>query len=1288
MLSEAGDEALKRLFGRHQLGRREVGAHLDQVWGLGAGWAEAVILHVALEGREGPSGRGGALGRWASPPESRDAAKGLLDEAVGAVAKVRGVAVGRRDAAAAGGASADPAALLALEQKILGVDGALGRVATALSEGLGLKLARPGLSAPTPKIEAEERYAAIVAEHGAAYVELIQPLFDARKHVAFSSSWAWARRDLARLVFRALNEDGVSLAAEIERLAAFAGDKGFADTAAWYATVAESRGDVALAVALSGLSGGARALPVTPTRPHLEIGQNGALNYSERPDEQGLSGFIATASALVHSDRAQAAWRHAITALGTAPLPVAGRVALVTGASPGSIALELVRQLLWGGATVVVTTSGLDEGRTRQYRRIYQQNAGPGAALHVLPLNQGCLGDTTALLGWLGERGLVPDLLVPFAALKEAGSLGEDPARAAAALRVQLLGVEALIAGVARRRKGGAPCQVLLPLSPNHGAFGGDGAYAETKAALEVLLEKVHSEREQWGGRVALVGARIGWVRGTGLMDANNPLSARLEDETGIRTFSAAEMGLLLAALCAPAVAAEAAIGPVRADLSAGFERVTDLRGVVGRIRADLASAAARARRSSALTDREAALLDAPSHGPVLVTPLVEGPAPELDAAVISWPQVQVPLDQVVVLVGAAELGPWGSHRTRFEIEVQDRLSDAGVLELSWMCGLVKAEADGWVDAETGDPVPLERIGELYRDRVMAAAGIRWIEPAMAGFDPERLPVMATAWLDRDMSFRVNSADEAESFRAADPEHTQIATDASGGFVVTRTAGAEVRVPRIFRMDRLVAGLLPAGFDVTRYGVPAELVGQVDRVGLMNLAVTADAFLSAGMSPEQLLALVHPARIANTQGSGLGGGQSLKRLYGDLLLGHKRQLDALQETLINVVAAHVVQGYVGSYGAMSHPVAACATAAVSLEEGMDKILLGKADVVVAGGFDDISAEGSIGFMDMGATANTDEMSAAGLSPRAMSRPNDQRRHGFVEAHGGGTMILARGSVAAELGLPVLGVLAYAGSFGDGLHRSIPAPGLGALAAGLGGRNGPLGQSLTRWGLSADDIALVYKHDTSTNANDHNENRLHHALQDALGRTPGNPLFVVSQKSVTGHAKGGSAAWQTIGLLQSLTAGVIPGNRNLDSVDEAMRPWSHMAFTDQLLKPGPASPMRAGLLTSLGFGHVSALVLLLHPEAFVAALPETMRETWRTAAAARRERGRLDWIRAMHGDGAVFTRPNGRRLPHADGSDPQLLAETALLTDETARLDAASGLYKSGLYKSGLNRGRA
>jgi fatty acid synthase subunit alpha len=38
------------------------------------------------------------------------------------------------------------------------------------------------------------------------------------------------------------------------------------------------------------------------------------------------------------------------------------------------------------------------------------------------------------------------------------------------------------------------PSMVILPLSPNHGVFGGDGLYAESKIALEVLFNKWHSE--------------------------------------------------------------------------------------------------------------------------------------------------------------------------------------------------------------------------------------------------------------------------------------------------------------------------------------------------------------------------------------------------------------------------------------------------------------------------------------------------------------------------------------------------------------------------------------------------------------------------------------------------------------------------------------------------------------------------------------------------------------------------------------------------------------------------
>ena len=83
----------------------------------------------------------------------------------------------------------------------------------------------------------------------------------------------------------------------------------------------------------------------------------------------------------------------------------------------------------------------------------------------------------------------------------------------------------------------------------------------------------------------------------------------------------------------------------------------------------------------------------------------------------------------------------------------------------------------------------------------------------------------------------------------------------------------------------------------------------------------------------------------------------------------------------------MVQSYIGSYGAMIHPVAACATAAASVEDGVDKIRLGKAELVVAGGFDDLTVDGIIGFGDMAATADSEMMR------RTASTTGSVRRHG-------------------------------------------------------------------------------------------------------------------------------------------------------------------------------------------------------------------------------------------------------------------------------------------------------
>ncbi|MCC6620734.1 MAG: DUF1729 domain-containing protein [Deltaproteobacteria bacterium] len=1238
-LQKAHEDALKKALGRSGLSVAEAKAHLEASFGFGPGLVAATFDTLALEHRTGESVRGGALGALPDAPASKDQARAMLDRAALALGQRRGTTYGKLgQAAATATAAADPAALRALEERLFGPRGLLTRAADALRGEAQIAADAPvGADLAT-------RLADLEGELGQEVLEATRPLFDARRHVAFTSSWASAHRDLVRACYRRLNADAAdagadaALADTLTRLAPHARHPRCRMSADWFASLAERRGLTSMASALSRF-----------TATDSPVGAVGAYT---------------------------------------------NQAALVTGAGPGSIAIEVVARLLAGGARVVVTTSNDSRERIAGYRALYERHAAPGAELHVLPFNQASLGDLDALVDWLlaKERAnLQPDLLVPFAAIKDWGTADQLGAKALVAFRAMVLATERLVGrlGHAYAQAGeGRRCHVLLPLSPNHGAFGGDGAYAETKAALEALLAKWKSERHAWGRGTTIVGARIGWVRGTGLMAGNDKVAPRLEATTGIRTFDNGEMADLLVGLCDAAHRERAAQAPIVADLTGGFDRVPDLKAAVDGVRESLARDEAHAARVSDLARRIAERITPPVRVVPTITPLPDWPvgaAPEPDGS-MPWPApVTTSLEDMVCIVGFGEVGPGGSARTRFDLELSrtrpdGRLSPPAVLELAWLMGLVRWQESGrggsWIDVASEEPVPESSIVERYHDRVRQGLGVRFVEPAVTGFDPERSPVLEKVFLEQDFTFRVGSEAEARAFLDAAPDTTRVRPDGDQ-WSVTRLAGTEIRVPRTQRLTRRVAGQLPSGLTLARYGFPGEMLASVDPVALMNVAATVESFVAAGTTPEELLRWVHPARVGNTQGSGMGGMRSLQRLYVDHLLGHERQSDVLQETLINVVFAYATSSWVGSYGPMAHPVAACATAALSIEDACDKIACGKADVVMAGGWDDLSAEGVIGFGDMNATAETDAMLAMGLAPDQMSRANDRRRKGFVEAQGGGALLLARGDVALAMGLPVYGVVAYAASFGDGINRSIPAPGIGSLAAAIGGRRSPLARALGKLGLTADDVALVSKHDTSTAANDPNESGIHQELQRALGRTPGNPLLVVSQKAVLGHAKGGAAAWQAIGLCQSLAAGAAPGNPNLESVDPQLEAHDHLVYSSQTITPGPACPMRAGLLTSLGFGHVSALVCVAHPAAFLQAVPEGQRAAWLDGQRARKARAVRRLAQVITGREPLYKKVAERRFAAADGTAAQKLEETAMLLDPGARLDPATGTFSTG-----------
>lgn len=1262
VLSDIVRERLRALFGAAGVKPTQIDKRISEVWQLGEGWRAHVLAALVLQTREGASVRGENLAQLSTDPaKNTAAADALIDAAIAQVAQAHGISVSQPGAAgAAGGAVVDSAALDAFAQQVVGADGILAATAKFV-------LAKLGVEAPKAETESDENaavVAAVEAELGADWPKQVAPRFDERKAILFDDRWASAREDVARLYYKYAGKNVDIQVNEVSEIlndfGSFLGaGEAVASEAEWFASLSKSR---------------------------------------------ELNNLATIFNGIVRDSRTKLAQNNADTAQATR---FAGEVAVVTGVAPNSIAARVVTGLLKGGATVIATSHSFKPSVKSWAKKAYSENAQMGAKLWLVPANLSSYRDVDALVKWVGtvskkvsgatttilKPAYEPSMFFPFAAPPVHGTLADSGSLFESQSRLMLWGVERAIAGFAQI---GADTDVqhrmhvVLPGSPNRGMFGGDGAYGEVKSAFDAIVNRAHAE-SVWSDRVTFAHPKIGWVRGTGLMGGNDPLVAVVERH-GLTTYSTQEMADRLLDLCTKEAREQAAIAPLDVDFTGGLgKEPLDLNALRAEAledqkRAEAAEAAEEAAESSVKST-------AKSTNKALPTPYVPT-QPRVNLA--DWKNVTARPEDEIVIVSVGELGPWGSGRTRFEAELGIRedgsveLSAGAVLELAWNMGLLTwqdSPKPGWYDAD-GTLVPEEDIAEKYRDEVVARSGIRPFETGMGGdYKDGANEEEAEIFLDHDVSFSVPTETIAREYVALDESHTEIARDAeSGEWTVTRKAGSMIRVPRRAAMTRTVGGQFPKGFDPLKWGIPASMVGSVDTIALWNIVTTVDAYISAGFTPSEILQSVHPSMVASTQGTGFGGMSSMRKLYLDRFLNHEIPTDVLQEALPNVVAAHVMQTYIGGYGNMVQPVSACATAAVSLEEGVDKIALGKADFVVTGAIDDIGVESVVGFGNMNATANSEEMYAKGIDPRFFSRANDRRRGGFLEAQGGGTILVTRGDIALKLGLPVAGVVGFIHSYADGIHTSIPAPGLGALAAGMGGAKSKLVRDLAALGVTPDDIAVVSKHDTSTNANDPNESELHNTLAHAIGRTDGNPLFVISQKTLTGHAKGGACIFQINGLTQLFRSGVIPGNASLDCVDPKLARDDHMVWLREPMRIGDGAgscAVKAALATSLGFGHVSGFVALVHPGAFEASVAASAGadalKNWRTKANARLAAGQRRFEEGMMGRSALFEPvenrhllKDGTRLPDGTRYDGHEV-EKAMLLNPDARLDA-SGYY--------------
>jgi fatty acid synthase subunit alpha len=389
-------------------------------------------------------------------------------------------------------------------------------------------------------------------------------------------------------------------------------------------------------------------------------------------------------------------------------------------------------------------------------------------------------------------------------------------------------------------------------------------------------------------------------------------------------------------------------------------------------------------------------------------------------------------------------------------MEVNGRLSPESYMELAWAMGLIKAHSgvidgqpfSGWLDQETGKPIADTAVQEKYESYMLEHTGIRFMDQVRGSPSWSAAEALHEIEITKDHEPFEVSREAALQLKQAHGDNIQLMPVPQDDRVkVVLTKGAKIMIPKLIATQHTVGGQIPTGWDARTYGIPEDVVSQVDTVTLYALVAAAEALQSAGVSDAfDFYKYIHVSDIANCVGSGLGGSRSFGNIFKGRYKDEPVSKDVLSEVFISSGSAWINMLLLSAAGANRTPVGACATALESLDTACDLIQTGKAKVCLVGAFDDMMKEVSDEFANLQASINADEDVAAGREPREMSRPSTSTRAGFVEAEGAGIQVVTSASVALEMGLPIYSIIAMTHTAMDKAGRSIPAPGHGLLGA--------------------------------------------------------------------------------------------------------------------------------------------------------------------------------------------------------------------------------------------------
>ena len=377
-----------------------------------------------------------------------------------------------------------------------------------------------------------------------------------------------------------------------------------------------------------------------------------------------------------------------------------------------------------------------------------------------------------------------------------------------------------------------------------------------------------------------------------------------------------------------------------------------------------------------------------------------------------------------------------------------------------------------------------------------------------------------------------------------------------------------------FQIDDIacqIAHRIPLGsyaegkFDPDEWMDPKEQ-RKVDPFIIYAMAAAKQAIDDAGVEPRTE---EEKYRIGTMIGSGIGG---IGGIYETSIILHEKGPRRVSPFFIPGRIINMASGNVSIRFGLKGPnhavVTACSTGAHAIGDAARLIMLGDADVMVAGG-----AESPVNRISIAGFAACRALSTGfNDRPEMASRPYDKDRDGFVMGEGAGIVVLEEYERAKARGAKIYGEVIGYGLSGDAYHITAPSE------DGDGGYR-CMQMAVKRAGITPADIDYINAHGTSTPLGDEIELG---AVTRMLGDAAGS-VAMSSTKSAIGHLLGAAGSVEAIFSLLAMRDNIAPPTINLDnpSVETVVNLVPHKPVNKQI---------DIVLSNSFGFGGTNASLI--------------------------------------------------------------------------------------------------